>query len=169
MCDPVSLGITAAVVGAAGSITTGIMGAKSASFNARELDRQAEIRREKAEYDVRQATTKFERLQGQTIASAATTGLSLQSFSDVLADSVMEHALEVKAIRWGGGNEARNLEGQAAGQRYNGQAAMIGGIFGAAGKLTGGLEKAYSYAGGPGRGDVGIGSWAATVNPTFRG
>lgn len=147
----------------------GIMGSKAASHNSSMLTRQAALRREKGEFDARAAETKYERFRGQTVASIGATGLSIASMGDILADSVMESQLEVNAIRWGARNESDNLLTQASGERAKGQAALIGGVFGAIGAGAKGFGNAMAMAPAGGSYTVGTGEWAATVNPSFRG
>lgn len=163
MCDPFTLMAVGTAVSAAGSLASGYMGMQAGKANAAGYRQQAILREEKAKYDSAQAITRFERTQGQAVANIGTTGLSIESFSDVLADSAVESALEVEAIKWQGHAEANNLRFQAATQEYQGKAAMISGIFSAVGQAAGGMGKAMGMQGSPMNG-VGYSPWSYQVN-----
>lgn len=163
MCDPFTLTVASAAVGAAGSLATGFMGMQAGKANAKAYKYQAQLREEKAAFDSAQAVTKFQRVQGQAIANIGTTGIDLQSFSDVLADSAVESALEVAAIKWQGQHEADNLRFQARTQEYQAKAAMISSVFQATGQALGGAGKAYGMQGSPANG-VAYQPWGYQVN-----
>ena len=141
MCDPITLGVTSAVIGAAGSLTSGIMSKQIGDANAKAYDQQARNREEKAKFDSAQARTKYDRHRGQTLASIGTTGFDIASFSDVFADSATESALEVKAIKYQGTVESNYLRFQGASAKYQGKAALLGSVFQAAGQVAGGFGK----------------------------
>jgi hypothetical protein len=166
MCEPVSIGLGLATfgLGAAQSITQATMGAQTARVNAAALEQQAQIRLQKGEFDADQAINKYERLAGQARANIGVTGISADSFGDVLADSAMESALEVKAIRWGAAHEAKNLQFQASVQRANAKAAKVGGIFGVLGSALKGFSAFKGMQPGGTQG-FSVPSWNATVTP----
>ena len=137
MCDPITIGF----VSAAGSLTSGFMSKKIGDANAKAYDQAAKNREEKAKFDSEQALTKYDRTRGAAVAAIGTTGFDIASFSDVFADSATESALEVKAIKYQGTVEANYLRFQADSQRYQGNAALIGSVFQAAGQVGAGYGK----------------------------
>lgn len=145
---PTTAASSAGIFGAIGSLGSGLLGGVSGLINYRNLNAQAQLQLEKGEFDAATAARKFQRTQGQAIANIGQTGISLDSFSDVLADNVMESALEQKAIRFGAANAAANLRSQATGAAVSGTAAVIGGTFGAAGQYMAGQAKAAALAKG---------------------
>lgn len=163
MCDPFTLMAVGTAVSAAGTVATGYMGMKAGEANADGYRQQAIMREEKAKFDSSQAITRFQRTQGQAIANIGTTGISIESFSDVLADSAIESALEVEAIKWQGTAEANNLRFQADAQEYQGKAAFIGSLFAAAGQVAGGVGKSMGMQGSPANG-VAFKPWGYQVN-----
>jgi hypothetical protein len=125
-----------------------------------EFGRQADLREQKAVFDSAQARNKFERVRGQQAAAIGATGLDPSSFSDLLADSVMESELEVKAIKFQGAQEAYNLRTQGAAARQSGDAAQVASYFSAAGTVASGGAK---IAAGPTFQSTAIGPWRTSV------
>jgi hypothetical protein len=121
MCPPtaIAIGFTVAstALSMANAVQAGQSQARVSETNARALETQAAYRQEKAKFDAAQVLTKYQRVRGKQIAGAAASGIDIASFSDALADSTIESALEVKAIRYQGTLEANNLLFQAAGER----------------------------------------------------
>lgn len=138
MCDPASIAIgIGGVTSAAGSIWKGSAESKAYTARAAELEQQAALRVQKGEFDADQSARKFERTRGGAYAGIGNTGLDIASFSDVLADSAIEAALEQKVIRFQAQQEAANLRAQAAQSRSAAKAAKTGSFFSAAGSLFG--------------------------------
>jgi hypothetical protein len=138
--------VASAAIGVVGTLGNAKSVSETAQVNAHALDTQAAYREEKAKYDSAQALTRYQRVRGAQIASAASTGLDIASFSDVMADSAMESALEIKAIKYQGHLEAQNLRFQASGKRTEAENALAAGylnagsaVIGAAGKMAGSL------------------------------
>jgi hypothetical protein len=142
MCDPVSLTLAATAVGTVASAGASFVQAKNATkvanMNASALEQQAALRQEKAKFDAAQAATKFERLRGQQYALIGKSGLDTGTFSDLLADSALESALEQKQIHWTADRESDNLNFQAGSARMNGQMERQGAILSGIGKLASG-------------------------------
>lgn len=141
---PSTAASAAGIFGAIGSLGSGILGGVSGLMNYKALNAQADLQIQKGEFDAARAADKFRRTQGQAIANIGATGISLDSFGDVLADNVMESALEQKAIMYGAYSAARNLRSQASGALVSAGAAFIGGTFGAAGQYMAGQARALA-------------------------
>ena len=165
MCIPIALGLglAAAGVSAAGSLSSASAGAKAHKASAAAFEQQAIMREQKGAFDAQQAIHRYDRNRGQTVASIGTTGLSLESFSDVLADSAVESALEVKAIKYGAKAEADNLRFQAAGQRVQAKTTRQAGTLSAVGTMLGAGAKAYGGAPSASTASVFSQPWSATV------
>lgn len=147
MCPPaviaVGLAVASTAAGIAGAIGSAKAASKTAQVNAQSIDNQAAYREEKAKFDASQALTRYQRVRGAQIATAASTGLDIASFSDVMADSAMESALELKAIKYQGTLEANNLRFQASGQRAEAANAKGAGTWGAINAGLSGAAKIY--------------------------
>jgi hypothetical protein len=135
MLPLVIMGVGAAL-GAAGSIYAGVAADRQARSEADLYRTQAAARLQKAEFDAAQAQRKFVRNQGTVITRAASTGIDLQDFADVLADDAMESALEKAAIRWSAQSEAKMLEYQASAAIQRGKDAKTASYFRAAGSVV---------------------------------
>ncbi len=137
MCmDPVSIALIAGTAATAGGqLYSGIAGNKAAKENASALEQQAELRKEKGEYDVAEATRRHVRDAGTKQAAAAATGIDVQSFADIFADDSAESALEVSAIRYGANADAYNIQRNAASTRTSGKNGMVASVFAAAGTV----------------------------------
>jgi hypothetical protein len=166
MCPPAAIAIGATLIsaaaGAAGSFIQAKNATKVANLNANALEQQAALRQEKAKFDAAQAATKFERLRGQQYALIGKSGLDTGTFSDLLADSALESALEQKQIHWTADRESDNLNFQAGSARMNGQMERQGAILSGIGKLAGG---AGSIAGQMPSSSVSVSSpWQTSVS-----
>lgn len=152
MCvDPVSLSFAAGAIGAVGNMIAGFSKKQEADANAAALENNALQRQEKAKFDIERADVKYRRVTGSTVAKIGSTGVDVSSFSDVLADDAKESALEKKAIQVSADIDSANLRFQAAGQRSQGQAALVTGIFGAASSVVSagtGYQKIKAYQAG---------------------
>jgi hypothetical protein len=155
MCEPASImtavsvgstiaGTAASVVSAgsqvAGSLHAGEMKSGIASANARLFDEQAKARIEKGKFDAQTAMRNYSRAKGTALSRIASSGVSAQSFYDVLADDAAEAALQRKAIKYGAQAEADNLRFQAAGQRLEARAAKDGARIAAIGNAASGVS-----------------------------
>lgn len=136
MCDPFSLAVTSGVVGAAGSLYSGVQQSSAMKANAAALDVQAKAREDKAAFDLERSGVKFAQQQGAARAVMATSGFTTESFSDVLANDVAEAELEKAAIRMGATNDVRSIRTQAANTRSQAGGVVIGSMFSAAGAVT---------------------------------
>ncbi len=154
MCDPFSF---AATISAASAVMKGVGGALSGFANADALEGQAKARQEKAKYDIEQAERKFQRVQGTAINAAASTGIDMRSFYDVLTDNKSEAALEQAAIKWGADRDSANLKFQASAARTNGIFSAIGGALDAAGSFKKTAAMGVKYGGD--FGSVGYGEY----------
>lgn len=146
MCPPAAVAMALVTVASTAVSVVGTLGSakaasQTANINAQALETQAAYREEKAKYDSEQALTRYQRVRGAQVATAATTGLDIASFSDVMADSAMESALEVKAIKYQGTLEANNLRFQASGERAEATNAKSSGTWNAIGQGVSGAAK----------------------------
>lgn len=135
MCEPGTMMIAGAGLSAAGTLYGGISSNRAAKEAAAALEMQAQLRIQQGEYDAAQELRMHERDLGKKTASAAASGISLESFADVFADDAMESALARKTIRWGAQRDAANLRAQAAATKKQGKNSLIGSAFAAAGSL----------------------------------
>ncbi len=137
MCvEPVSLTIASAGIGLVGNLMAGFSKRAEANANAAALEVSAQQREQKAIFDTEREANRFTRQQGTVVAKAGSTNVDLQSFSDVLADDAKESALARKAIAVSASIDEHNLRFQAAGQRRQANAALLTGIFSAAGSVV---------------------------------
>ena len=147
MCmDPVSAVLIAGTaVSAAGTIYGGISSKKAADANAAQAEQQAALRRQQALVDIETADRNQRRVMGKTLAAIGTSGVDARSFLDVINDDLQEGALEKIKIKYGGENDAKNLQTGAANTRRAGKAALIGSVFSAAGTAAQGYGRVSSY------------------------
>lgn len=115
---------------------------------------QAAARLAKAEFDADAANRKYRRGKGQVESRGAASGISLESFYDVMNDDAMESALERAAIRWSAQSEANMLEYQASSATRRGKDAQTASYFNAAGSavsaFTPMIRSSYSGSGSTG-------------------
>jgi hypothetical protein len=149
---------------AAGQLSSGIMSWQTGRENQAQFEYQAALREQKGKYDAEQARNKYDRTRGQAAVNMGTTGISLASFSDVMADSAMESALEIKAIRFQAQAEAENLRAQGRAKANEGRAAFIGSVFSAIGTGLNTRAKLASMGGGSGTGNVAYQPWNYQVS-----
>lgn len=151
MCaDPISLSFMAVSAGisAAGALSSGAAQASAHGGNAAMLESQARLRMEKADFDIAAAERRFRKNEGVVVARAASTGIDMRSFSDILADDASESALEREAIRWSAQNESNFLMFQSEAQRRQASDARTAGYFNAAAGVVNAFTPAFRRGGG---------------------
>nr|WP_319485666.1 hypothetical protein [uncultured Cohaesibacter sp.] len=140
--------IVGAIIGAAASVMQGAMAAQSANAQAAVYDRQAQMERDKGEYEAGLQDKALTRTLGKNRATALANGLALVGTpADVIADNAVEGALDVQAIRYGAEVNATNYEMQADVSRMQGRQAMAGGVFGAISPIIKGVSKTFMGGG----------------------
>jgi hypothetical protein len=110
-----------AAIGVAGAFQAGSSAKNQADGEAALYRAQAAARLAKAEFDAETSHRKYRREKGQVEARASGSGVSLESFYDVMNDDAMEAALERAAIRWSAQSEASMLEYQASAAERRGK------------------------------------------------
>lgn len=125
-----------AAIGAAGALRSGMSARSQADSEAALYRAQAAARLAKAEFDVDTAHRKYRRTKGQGEARAGGSGVSLDSFYDIMNDDAMESALERSAIRWSAKSEAAMLEYQASAAVKRGKDAQTASYINAAGSVV---------------------------------
>jgi hypothetical protein len=147
MCDPVSIGVGFAVVGATvgavSALRQGSAAKGAAQANANLIDMQARQREHKAQYDEAQKRNAFLRVRGRQQAIAGKSGLSMLSFSDVFEDSALESALEIKAIRYSAAADVYQLKYQRNVEVWKGNEAKKAGQLAAVGAIAKGGAQAF--------------------------
>lgn len=126
-----------AVIGAAGALKAGSSAKSQADGEAALYRAQAAARLAKAEFDADTAQRKFRRQEGQVQARAGGSGVTLESFYDVMNDDAAESSLERAAIRWSAQSEASMLEYQANAATRRGEDAKTASYYNAAGAVVG--------------------------------
>jgi hypothetical protein len=162
MCDPVTLTVTAAVVGAAGTVYAGVQQSRMHRY-------QAGVARNNAVYAQREADDAIERgqqeeirhyqalarLRGEQNASYAAMGLDTTFGTplDMLADTTQlgnedAYTMRLNAARESQGFriEAANYEAEDRAQRAAGKTALVNAGISATGTLLGGASQAYGMA-----------------------
>lgn len=145
MClDPITMMTVGTVISGAGTVLGGFSAMKTGRAQAAQLQQQAQLRQAKAQFDSEMVMRRFERNRGSKLAGIAATGISAESFYDVLADDAAEAALEREAIKFGATADVANLQARANDVRAQGDAAFVGSLFSAAGSMASGFGKKYA-------------------------
>lgn len=147
MCDPLSLTVVSAGIGAGGAIYSGIQGKSAHEANAAALEVQAKARETKSQFDIDQAQQRFTKTQGAAIAQIAKSGLTVGSFSDILSSNAGEASIEQEAIRYGANLDADGIRYRAASERTAGKSSEISGYINAAGAVVGAAGNYYKMSG----------------------
>lgn len=146
MCE-IATGIlvVSAAIGAASSLKAGASAKSQADGEAALYQSQKAARLEKAEFDVATAERKYRRQAGQVVSRAGGSGISLDSFYDVLNDDAEEAALERAAIRWTANSEAKMLDYQSNAATSKGEDAQSASYINAAGAVVSAFGKYRAY------------------------
>jgi hypothetical protein len=147
-----ALGIIGAVVGAAGSLMSGMMAAQASQQQANAYARQAALERQQAAFNADQQEAKAIKLISSQRTAFLGAGVSLAGTpTDVLVDTTNQTDLDVQAIKYNGEIKAQNFEMQAAALRTKAEGQQIGGVFGALSPLIKGFSGAsggdFSFGG----------------------
>ena len=145
MCmDPVTMMVAGTAISGAGQVFGGIQASRSSRANAAMLEQQAALRLAKGEADAADAQRRYDRAAGTTMATAAASGISIESFYDIFADDAAEASLERKRLKAGAAADAGNIRAQASATRSQGQNALVGSLFAAAGTVFNNAGRARS-------------------------
>jgi hypothetical protein len=142
MCLPIIAGIVSAV----GTGISAVQQYQAGRAQAAALDRQALMEGQRGAYEAQRQRGINDRriasMQGQYLSSGiALTGSPM----DVLDDSATEASLDEQAIRYGAKVRSDNLRFEGSMARMNANQALVGGAFGAAGDVFGGIMSQRSY------------------------
>lgn len=132
MCDFTMMALAGAAVQGVSALSASR--AQAASYNAQAAwaERNAQLARQKAEYDVSRQRDNASRIAGRQRATALASGIDLAgSPMDVMQDTVAESELDVQAIRYGAELQAQSYEMDARMSRMNARRERTGGFFGA--------------------------------------
>lgn len=145
--DPVTWATVATVaagaMSAVGTVYSAQSTSRAAKYNEAVSQQNAVAARDSARVEEqRQRMQSFKQI-GSMRANAAASGVSLDSFADVLADSETNAELDALLIRHGGELQARGYENTAALEDYRAKTAKTSGYIGAAGDLLGGAARGY--------------------------
>lgn len=118
---------------------------KAADYNAQIMERNAKAAEEKAAYEAEAEASRLRRVIGSQRAAAGASGYQMTgSILDLQEDTTIQGTMEQMAILYGGQLQKQNFEAEAAGSRFQGQAAYRQGVTGAMGTLlSGGAQSAY--------------------------
>jgi len=144
-----ALTIVGSVVGAIGSIVSGMAAASAANYNAKVQERNAAAAIEQGGADVEAERRDALRRQGQIRASYGASGMALAgSALDVFEDQVAEDELAVKNIRYKAQVRSTGHQDQAKLDRAEARNASTAGLIGGISTLASGAGKALSMAAG---------------------
>lgn len=143
MCWPI-VGVIASLAGtaasAAGSLSAGQAAKAQADAQAKAYQQQADQEVMKGQYEGARKTEEGNQLMGRQTALAAGSGVDTTgSPTDVVASTASSVALDRSAIEYGARVNANNLNYEAALSKMQGQNAVTGSYFNAAGSIFGGL------------------------------
>lgn len=141
MCDPVTATVVSVGLSVGSSLYQGAQAKKRAKSNADVLERQAALRQEKARVDIEQADIRARRQAGARDAIIGTSGVSAESFSDIIDDDLKSAALDKQLIKYGADIDSSNIRMKAAQQRSEGKAALFGSVLSAAGSVAAGYGR----------------------------
>lgn len=140
----ITLAVVSAATAAAGAISQGNAAKSAAEQNALVMERNAVISRQQGTAAAERQEREGRIRMGAARASAGGSGVTLDSFGDLLEDSAKQEELDRLTILYNSELQAQSGELSAAGERMAGDAAQSAGRLGAAGSL---LSAAGSVAG----------------------
>jgi len=130
-------------ISALGSYKAGQAQEKAAEYNAQVAERQATAATQKAAYEEEMRREKGRKLSASQRAAAGATGITMESFADVFAQTALDTELDALAIRYGGDIGSSMYRSEATGQRFAGAQAKKAGILSAGATLLTGAGKAF--------------------------
>lgn len=146
-----------AVVGAIGSIASGVIGAAGAIQQGQAANQAAKFEATqqemagKEEFAASQRDAETARLEGelirsrqQAVAAASGGGATDPTIVRLMTDTAKVGELNAQSALYGGESRRRGLFDQAMGTRMTGKAALQGSYLGAAGQLASGFGGAFT-------------------------
>ena len=104
--DPLTIMLIISAIGTAlsavGQYRAGQAQKKATEYNAQVAERQATAATQKAAYEEEMRREKGRKLSASQRAAAGATGITMESFSDVFAQTALDTELDALAIRYGG-------------------------------------------------------------------
>lgn len=144
--------VAGTAVSAYSSYASGQQASKAAAYNAQTADLQAQQARDAAKIDAENQQEAARRVQGQTRARIAASGVEQSEGSPLLTimDNARQAEIEKQRILYGGELRATGLQNQATLSRYQGGQAATAGFYGAGINLLSGISSAglQYYRGG---------------------
>ena len=118
---------------------------KVLKYNAREAERQAEVERNKAQFQANQQAEADRRTRAAARAIQGTSGVAVGEGSSLLVDidSARQAELNYQAIRFAGAERGRALSAQATIDRFQASNIRQQGNLGAGATLLGGAASSY--------------------------
>ena len=118
----------------------GIMEAQGYRAQASQYNRQADIERERTQFEMQRERERHRRVAGTQRATFLASGVSLEGTpADVIVDSALENQIDIEAIRFGGQAREDNLRFSAQQARTNANQSIFKGTTQALSTLVGGL------------------------------
>lgn len=146
MCDPVSLTVAGAVIGAGGSLYSGFQQAGAYRDQARFAERAAVMEGQAGRYEMERVKSRNDRALAGMRQQFISGGIALEgSAKEVIADSAAEASLDEQAILYGAKVRSDNKRFEAKLARSNARSAIIGGFINAAGSIIGGATDVATY------------------------
>ena len=138
MASAATLALIATAATAAGSIVSGIQGAKAGREQEKLFRQQAALEKVAATEEERQTRREGQRLRSAQLARFGKAGVTLTGTpAFVLAETAEEQERDVLLIRFGGESKAQRAIAEGKLARSRGQQALVGGIVGAGTTLLG--------------------------------
>ncbi len=139
----------AAIIGAAGTISSADSQRRMANYNADLAAQQASQKRKEAAFRAEREAEKNEALKARQRLAFNLAGVTPEGTpTDLLMDTTRKMELDALAIRYGGESSGVALETQAQLSRMQGNAAQSAGWWGAGSSLLSGATKMTSAYGG---------------------
>ena len=134
------------VIGAAGSIASGVAAKRNADFEAAQLEAKG-----KEEFAAAQRDAEAKRREGalitsrqQALAAASGGGADDPTIVKLMTDTVAEAEFNASTAMYGGEQRKRGLFDSAKGRRMEGRASLLGSVFDGLGSAATGFAKAFS-------------------------
>ena len=157
MCGPAALALGAAALSAAGTMTAAVSSAQQSRYQAKIADRNAALAneqgrdaQERGRIEALQRGRQLGQAKGAQQAAQAANGLdtSFGSALDLAQDTAMIGAEDASAASFNLSNDIRgfdisasNYKAEASAKRSAAKGAIIGGAFGAASTMLGGVQQ----------------------------
>lgn len=151
MCAPMALGLIGAAVSAAGSMASASAQSSAANYNAAVEKINARQKRFEGAREQEQISDKYNRVEGEGVATAAKAGLDPGYGSAALVifgDNAMNKSLDMNTAYINAESQAVAHENKAKQHEAEAKAAKTSGMIGAASSFLSGLGGAAKGGGG---------------------